>query len=173
MAIGIWNHSILCRSYIFSWKISQFGRINFTYVLFNYYTFVQDFVQFPAHGNWICLWILYNSLSIGQWQVRKLWQGISKDFGDVHWWIRFWWCNYSIIFLLNDFFFTPFHDFFQLYSAHEDPYALGFTMTLMVALIIMVTLVLINLLVALIVSNLDELRSSGHIQVKYYMLRHA
>ena len=38
-------------------------------------------------------------------------------------------------------------------------------MALMVALIIMVTLVLINLIVALIVTNLDELRHSGHIQV--------
>jgi len=55
-------------------------------------------------------------------------------------------------------------DFDDLYSAHEDPYALGFTMALLVALIVMVTLVFINLLVALIVTNLDELRTSGHIQ---------
>ena len=39
-------------------------------------------------------------------------------------------------------------------------------MALLVALIVMVTLVFINLLVALIVTNLDELRTSGHIQVK-------
>ena len=57
-------------------------------------------------------------------------------------------------------------EYLQLYSAHEDPYALGFTMALLVALIVMVTLVFINLLVALIVTNLDELRTSGHIQVK-------
>ena len=38
-------------------------------------------------------------------------------------------------------------------------------MALLVALIVMVTLVFINLLVALIVTNLDELRTSGHIQV--------
>ena len=56
-------------------------------------------------------------------------------------------------------------DFDDLYSAHEDPYALAFTMVLLCGLIIMVTLVLINLLVALIVSDLDELRSSSHVQV--------
>lgn len=59
-------------------------------------------------------------------------------------------------------------DFDDLYAAHEDPYTLVFTMTLLTFLIILVTLVLINLLVALIVSDLDELRSSGHIQVLFY-----
>ena len=57
-------------------------------------------------------------------------------------------------------------DFDDLYAAHDDPYTLAFTMTLLSALIILVTLVLINLIVALIVSDLDELRSSGHVQVR-------
>ena len=57
-------------------------------------------------------------------------------------------------------------EFTDLYNAHEsDPYALAFTMALLIALITMGTLVLINLLIAIIVSDLKELRSSGHIQV--------
>ena len=56
-------------------------------------------------------------------------------------------------------------DFDDLYSAHEDEYALAFTLALLSLLIVMGTLVLINLLVAIIVSDLDKLRSFGHIQV--------
>ena len=57
-------------------------------------------------------------------------------------------------------------EFLDLYHAHEeDPYALAFTLALLLALITMATLVLINLLIAMIVSDLQELRSSGHIQV--------
>ena len=55
-------------------------------------------------------------------------------------------------------------DFDDLYEAHDDPYTLAFTLFLLGFLIILVTLVLINLLVALIVSDLEELRSSAHIQ---------
>ena len=58
-------------------------------------------------------------------------------------------------------------EFTDLYDAHEkDPYALAFTLTLLIGLITMGTLVLINLLIAIIVSDLKELQNSGHIQVK-------
>ena len=63
-------------------------------------------------------------------------------------------------------------EFLDLYHAHEeDPYALAFTLALLLALITMATLVLINLLIAMIVSDLQELRSSGHIQVSTYIHR--
>ncbi len=56
-------------------------------------------------------------------------------------------------------------DFEDLYEGHsDDPYALAYTMALMVCLIIMGSLVLINLLIAIIVSDLGELRQSAHIQ---------
>jgi hypothetical protein len=56
-------------------------------------------------------------------------------------------------------------EFNELYAAHDDdPYALAFTMALLVGLIVMGSLVLINLLIAIIVSDLAELRRSGHIQ---------
>lgn len=56
-------------------------------------------------------------------------------------------------------------EFNELYAAHEgDPYSLIFTMALLVGLIIMGSLVLVNLLIAIIVSDLQDLRNAGHIQ---------
>ena len=56
-------------------------------------------------------------------------------------------------------------EFDDLYDAHQDQYALAFTMMLLTALIILGTLVLINLLIGIIVSDLGQLRQSGHVQV--------
>ena len=56
-------------------------------------------------------------------------------------------------------------EFNDLYEAHvDDPYSLTFTMILLVGLAIMGSLVLVNLIVALIVSDIGELRKMAHLQ---------
>ena len=63
-------------------------------------------------------------------------------------------------------------EFDDLYDAHEDQYALAFTMMLLTALIILGTLVLINLLIGIIVSDLAQLRQSGHVQELVNKVQH-
>lgn len=55
-------------------------------------------------------------------------------------------------------------EFDDLYGAHQDSYALAFTMMLLTVLIILGNLVLLNLLIGIIVSDLSQLRESGHVQ---------
>ena len=53
-----------------------------------------------------------------------------------------------------------------MYASHEDDdYSRTFTMALMVGLAIMGSLVMVNLLVAIIVSDIGELRREAHLQV--------
>ncbi|TRY72563.1 hypothetical protein TCAL_06511 [Tigriopus californicus] len=56
-------------------------------------------------------------------------------------------------------------EFTQMYDAHsEDKYSLMFTMVLLVSLAVMGSLVLINLIVALIVSDIHELQEQARLQ---------
>ena len=56
-------------------------------------------------------------------------------------------------------------DFDNLYDAHgSDTYSRLFTMLLMVGLAVMGSLVLVNLIVALIVSDIEQLRKQAHLQ---------
>ena len=57
-------------------------------------------------------------------------------------------------------------EFNDLYASHgDDDYSRSFTMALMVGLAIMGSLVMVNLLVAIIVSDIGELRREAHLQV--------
>ena len=56
-------------------------------------------------------------------------------------------------------------DFDNLYDAHgSDAYSRMFTMVLMVGLAVMGSLILVNLIVAIIVSDIGELRRQAHLQ---------
>jgi hypothetical protein len=56
-------------------------------------------------------------------------------------------------------------EFNDLWDAHDgDPFSRTFTMCLLVALAVMGSLVLVNLIVALIVTDIDELRHMAHLQ---------
>lgn len=56
-------------------------------------------------------------------------------------------------------------EFMQMYDAHSgDKYSLVFTMALLVSLAVMGSLVLINLIVALIVSDINELQEQARLQ---------
>ncbi len=65
----------------------------------------------------------------------------------------------TLIMVLGEF------EFDDLYNAHEgDPYSRVFAMVLLVALAVMGSLVLVNLIVALIVSDIADLRHQAHLQ---------